>query len=106
MAGASVAMKQAVTAAVENKFIVFLKTLDLIKTKPVTPQNSVIHGGDVREVREFGNRLRARADMQFLVDAADVRIDGGHADVQRLGDLFVEVAAGEQLQHFLLTRRK
>src|ERR1039457_5457681 len=62
--------------------------------------------GGVGNVRELGDGLRTRADVQFLVDAPDVRVDRGHADVQRLGDFLVEIATREEFQHFALARRE
>ena len=42
--------------------------------------------------------------MQFLVNAADVRIDRRHADVQALGNLLVKVTTGKEFQHFVFAR--
>ena len=78
------------------------------------PRNSIMQnqsrplfdGSGVRDVCKLGDRLRARANMQLFVNAADVRVDRWHADVQRLGNFLVEIAAGEQFEHFALARRK
>ncbi len=49
-------------------------------------------------------RLGTRADVEFFVNVADVSVDGGHADVQRLGNFLVEVAAGQEVEHFAFAR--
>lgn len=40
--------------------------------------------------------------MQLFVDAANVRVDRRHADVQRVGDFLVKVATREQFQNLAL----
>src|SRR6185503_3119960 len=53
-----------------------------------------------RQVRVFGDRLGARTDVQFFVNAADVGIHGRDADLEFVRNLLVEKAAGEKLEHF------
>src|ERR1035441_916809 len=44
--------------------------------------------------------------MELFIHAPDVGVDGGHADVEPLGNFLVEIAARQQLQNFLFARRK
>src|ERR1039457_2882791 len=66
------------------------------------PERPLFRNGGVGNVHEPGDGLRTRANVQFLVDAADMRVDCRHADVQQVGDFLVEVPASEQLQNFPL----
>ncbi len=56
--------------------------------------------------QKFGHGFGAGADLELLVDAADVGVDGLVADAQFVGDLLVEEALAQQIQHFLLARGK
>ncbi len=51
---------------------------------------------------EFGDRLRTRADVQFFVNAPDVGVQRAAADLQRIHDFLVEIAARQQFQHLAL----
>ena len=57
-------------------------------------------------MRELGDGLRTRADMQLFEDMTDVRVDRRQTDVQQLGNFFVEIAAREQFQHFAFAWRE
>lgn len=54
----------------------------------------------------FGHRLRAGADMELLVNVADMRVDGGVGEPGFLGNFLVEIALGEQVEHLCLPGRK
>ncbi len=50
----------------------------------------------------FGDRLGARLDVQFFVDAPEICADGVDANAQLVGDLFVSKPLGQTIQnHFL-----
>src|SRR4029077_3416310 len=58
------------------------------------------------DISVLGDRLRARADMELFVDAADIRADGWQADCEGIGDFFIEITAGKQIQNFAFARRQ
>ena len=55
------------------------------------------------QVRILGNRLSPGLNVELLVHAPDVGVHRGNADVEALGDFFVEIPTGEQIKHFLFT---
>ena len=54
----------------------------------------------------FGDGLGAGADVEFFEDALDVGMDGAVADGELLGNFFVEVTFGEEIQDLLFAGRK
>lgn len=50
--------------------------------------------------------LRARVHLEFFVNAADVGVDGRHADAERFGDFLVEVAFAQEIEDGLFARRE
>src|SRR5664279_57562 len=45
------------------------------------------------QVRVAGHGLRPGTHLEFLIHAPDVGVDGGHADVEPLGNFLIEIAA-------------
>ena len=60
----------------------------------------------VWDIRVLSHRLRPGADVQLFVNPANVSVDGWNTDMQRLGNLLVEIATREKLQDFAFARRK
>src|SRR5882724_10125310 len=58
------------------------------------------------DISVLGNCLRARADVELFVDAADIRADRRQADCEGISDFFVEITAGKQIQNFAFARRQ
>lgn len=78
-----------------------------MSSKEMTAGRGLAPGGtavSVGEVSIFGHGLGTRANVKFFVDASDVGVDGGDADIEAIGDFLVEVTAGEQFEDFLFAR--
>jgi hypothetical protein len=56
-------------------------------------------------VCDFG-RLEPAVDVELAQDVRDMGARCFHADRELRGDLAVRVAAGQQLEHFVLSRRQ
>src|SRR6185503_5364277 len=56
--------------------------------------------------KKFGYGLRARPDLQLLVNATDVGVHRFVADAEFLGDFLVEKSLAEEIEHLFLARRK
>ena len=52
--------------------------------------------------QELGHRLRPGADLEFLIDPADVGVDGFVADAQFFGDFLVKKPLAEAVENLLL----
>ena len=57
-----------------------------------------------RLAKVHGNGFRAGADVQFLVDMADVGVDRGVGQARLVRDFLVEKPLGEESEHFGLAR--
>lgn len=55
---------------------------------------------------EFGHRLRARVDVEFLVGAAYMGADGAHAQIQFVRDFLVTIAVRQESQDLLFPGRQ
>ena len=54
----------------------------------------------------LGHRLGSRSHMEFLVNVADMRVDGGVGHLHGLRDFLVQKTFRQQVQHFRLARRQ
>ena len=54
----------------------------------------------------FGDGFGAGADLEFFVDAADVGVDSFEADVELVGNFFVEKSFGQEFEDFLFAGGK
>jgi len=53
---------------------------------------------------KLGRRLRARSDVEFFVDMAEVRSDRAKTYSEALADFLIEIALGKKGQNLLLPR--
>ena len=51
----------------------------------------------------LGDRFGARMNLQLFVNATDVATDGVNAQTHFIGNDFVGLASGKQIQHFTLS---
>ena len=58
---------------------------------PPSDRRSFFRAGQASVI---GNRLGAGPHLKLLVHAPDISVDGGHADVQPLGDFLVDDSRG------------
>ena len=57
-------------------------------------------------LQEFSDGFRPGADLQFLINPADIGVDSFVADAELLGDFLVKKALAEAIQDLLLALGK
>ncbi len=77
----------------------------LSASTPSRSKRIVIQTGEEPEPLRALHGLRAVADLELAVQLARVLLDGVGREEQRLGDLRVGGARGDQVEHLLLARR-